>query len=94
MSFSSALIAYLGGTGRRIGYRGGGRGWLITDPVSMESHRKMHLSEEFARFAGKYSGYLPDTLPEPCVVPPYDWKESIAGLRIDGGYAVLAAGAK
>ena len=94
MSFSSALIACFAGTRRRIGYRGGGRGWLITDPVNMETHRKIHLSEEYARFAGKYGGATHDILPEPCVVPPYDWKESIAGLGIKGRYVVFAAGAK
>ncbi|MHC4718091.1 MAG: glycosyltransferase family 9 protein, partial [Planctomycetota bacterium] len=32
-SFRSALLARLGGIGRRIGYRRDGRGWLLTDGV-------------------------------------------------------------
>jgi heptosyltransferase-2 len=93
MSFSSALIAFLGGTARRIGYRSGGRGWLLTDPVKPSRHRTIHLSEEYAALARVYSGSGDDVVPEPCVIPRYDWKEQLAGFGLRGGYAVLAAGA-
>ncbi|OPX21575.1 MAG: lipopolysaccharide heptosyltransferase II, partial [Planctomycetales bacterium 4484_123] len=33
-SFRSALLAYLAGTGRRVGYRRDGRGWLLTDKLA------------------------------------------------------------
>ena len=33
-SFRSALIAHLGGIGRRVGYNRDGRGWLLTDKIS------------------------------------------------------------
>ena len=93
MSFSAALAAFFGGSGRRIGYRSGGRDWLMTDPVSTDQHRKIHLAEEYARFVPLYSGSGTETLPEPCVVPPYDWKERVTGYGLEGGYAVFAAGA-
>ncbi len=93
MSFSAALAAFFGGSGRRIGYRSGGRDWLLTDPVSADLHRKIHLAEEYARFAGLYSGSGTETLPGPCVVPPYEWKERVTAYGLEGGYAVFAAGA-
>ncbi len=93
MSFSAALAACLGGSRRRIGYRSGGRDWLMTDPVSTDLHRKIHLSEEYARFARLYSGSGTETVPGPCVVAPYDWKERITGYGLESGYAVFAAGA-
>lgn len=92
-SFSSALIAYLGGTSRRIGYRGNGRDWLLTDPVTQADNRKIHLSSEYAALAGRYSGMKEEALPAPCIIPPYDWKERLAGFGLDGSYLVLAAGA-
>jgi heptosyltransferase-2 len=94
ISFSSALIACLGGSRRRIGYRKGGRGLLITDPVPFDLHRKIHLSEEYARFAAAYRDAGPDDIPAPSIVPPYDWKEKVARLGLEGRYAVYAAGAK
>jgi len=93
MSFSSALIAYLGRTGRRIGYRGGGRDWLLTDPVTPSRRGTIHLSEEYAALARVYSGGGEDAIPAPCVIPRYDWKEQIEGFGLRGGYVVLAAGA-
>jgi heptosyltransferase-2 len=32
-SFSSALVAFLAGIKRRVGYRREGRGWMLTDPI-------------------------------------------------------------
>ncbi len=93
MSFSAALIAYLGGTSRRIGYRSSGRDWLLTEPVSPGVHRKIHLSTEYAGFARLYSGTETDETPAPCVIPPYDWKERLESFGLGGSYVVLAAGA-
>lgn len=93
MSFSAAVAAFLGGSRRRIGYRSSGRAWLLTDPVSLDLHRKIHLSEEYARFARRYSGAEAEVLPGPCVVPPDDWRERIAGKGLERGYVVFAAGA-
>lgn len=93
MSFSTALIAYLGGTGRRIGYRSSGRDWLLTDPVAPELHRKIHLSAEYAGFARLYSGAEAGEVPAPSVIPPYDWKERLESFGLSGRYVVFAAGA-
>jgi heptosyltransferase-2 len=93
MSFSAALIAYLGGTGRRIGYRSSGRDWLLTDPVSPGLHRKIHLSAEYAGFARVYSGTEVCEVPAPCVIPPYDWKERLKEFGLNGSYVVFAAAA-
>jgi len=93
MSFSSALIAYLGGSRRRIGFRNSGRDWLVTDRVPMDLNRKIHLSEEYAGLASFYSGAGTDGTPDPCVVPPYNWKESAGRHGLEGRYAVFAAGA-
>jgi heptosyltransferase-2 len=93
-SFSSALAAFMGGSRRRIGYRSAGRGWLLTDPLPADLHRKIHLSEEYAGLAAMYSGEPTDGIPEPCVVPPYDWKERIAKLGLEERYAVFATGAR
>ena len=93
VSFSSALVAYLGGTTRRIGYRGNGRDWLLTDPITPQDHRKIHLSSEYAALAGQYSGAGEEVLPAPCVIPPYDWKRRLESFGLGGSYAVFAAGA-
>jgi heptosyltransferase-2 len=93
MSFSSALIAYLGGPARRFGYRGSGRDWLLTDWLRPDDHRKIHLSREYAALARLYSGREEDVMPAPCIIPPYDWKERLTGYSLNGRYVVFAAGA-
>jgi len=94
MSFSSAVIAFLSRASKRIGYRSGGRGLLLTDRLPAEDHRRIHLSEEYARLAASFSGSGADALPLPCVVPPYDWKDRADAAVTAGRYAVYAAGAK
>ncbi len=42
-SFSTAWIAWRGGIRRRIGYRGDGRAWLLTDPLTRVRHRGRRL---------------------------------------------------
>lgn len=93
MSFSSALIAYLGGTGQRFGYSGSARDWLLTDRLRPDDHRKIHLSREYAALAGMYSGREMAAMPAPCVIPPYDWKERLGGFGLNEDYVVFAAGA-
>ncbi len=93
MSFSTAIAVFLSGSSRRFGYRSGGREVLLTDPVSSELHRTIHLSEEYVRFARLYSATEASETPAPCVIPPYDWKERTGAFGLEGGYAVFAAGA-
>jgi heptosyltransferase-2 len=95
MSFSSALIAFFSRARRRIGYRSGGRGWLLKGGMAADDRRRIHLSLEYARLAGSFTGSTDEEpLPLPCVVPPYDWKDRAAASGASGRYAVYAPGAK
>jgi len=50
-SFSSAWSAWRTGCRRRVGFRGDGRDWLLTDPVARPSRGDLHLSEEYLMLA-------------------------------------------
>jgi len=45
-SLRAALVARLGGADRRIGFRGDGRAWLLTDPVARPPRGDLHYLEE------------------------------------------------
>ncbi len=50
LSFSSALMSYLSGARRRIGYASQGRGALLTESLVLpEDHRKSHLLLTYSR---------------------------------------------
>jgi heptosyltransferase-2 len=94
MSVSSALIPFLAGTGRRIGYGGSGRSWLLSDSLRLKEPREVHLTGEYARIALHYSGKAEDDIPGPVVVPPYDWRKRVGALGLPEKYAAYSAGAK
>ena len=89
MSISSALVSFFSRSRRRIGYASGVRSFLINRALDPSALRTGHLSMEYAMLAGGPEGALPD----PCVVPPYDWEGRVKRFGLSGGYAVLAAGA-
>jgi heptosyltransferase-2 len=64
-SFSSALLFYLSGVKRRIGYRSECRNFLLTDAVPLPELKGEHLVENYRRLALKYLGSTIDDQFEP-----------------------------
>lgn len=92
-SFSSALLGFLSGARRRIGYRGEGRDILLTDSLGGAGYRAEHLSIVYARLIGRVAGAHIGDVPLPVVVPPYGWAGIAGDMETGGGYYVLAPGA-
>lgn len=93
VSFSSALLAFLSGAGRRIGYGGELRDVLLTDVLPRSGYQARHLSEVYVSLAERSAGTNAGGVPLPVVVPPYEWQQVLARKGLDHGYIVLAPGA-
>jgi heptosyltransferase-2 len=93
-SFSSALVAFLAGARRRIGYTGEMRRFLLTESVGGFLTREEHLSRMYVRLAERASGAAAADLPLPVVVPPYRWREVASMKGSEEPYAVFAVGAE
>lgn len=93
VSFASALAARLSGAGRRYGYSGECRRFLLTDVLKESDHRSGHLTSAYHRLAERAAGRELREVPLPVVVPPYDWQEISARKGVGGFYAVYAPGA-
>jgi heptosyltransferase-2 len=94
MSFSSALVALLSGTARRIGYGGELRSLLLTDTLPKHFHRKGHLTDVYMKLLEHIGREEAENEQMPVVVPPYDWQEKIERFGLSGKYAVIAPGAE
>jgi heptosyltransferase-2 len=92
-SFSSAAIALLSGSPRRVGFGGGVRGILLTDRIVGGGRRTIHLSRTYIGLLSYGVACDSENVPLPSVIPPYDWKDRVELFGIGGRYAVLAAGA-
>lgn len=56
-SLSSAWMAFRSGAAHRIGYGGGGRGWLLRPAISYRhAHRSEHLTTEYLDLLGPWGG--------------------------------------
>ena len=92
-SFRSAATLALAGVRRRVGFAGGGRSFLLTDPVARVPAGQMHYSREFLHL-------LPPSLQE--VAPPaFTWPENRVGRAQTAmsecgveprGYVAIASG--
>ncbi len=93
-SFSSALVAFLSGAGRRIGYGGDLRGLLLSDALPKDSYWKGHLTDVYLRLIERMGGVDQLDPPMPVVVPPYNWQEQVEKLDLEKGYVVISPGAE
>lgn len=69
-SFRSAATLALGGVKRRVGFAGGGRSFLLTDPIPRVPSGRMHYSREFFHLLPAHA--------TPCEAPPFAWPEAAA----------------
>jgi heptosyltransferase-2 len=93
-SFSSALVTFISGAGRRIGYEGDLRNLLLTDALPKSLYTKGHLTGVYMRLAERAAGRRPERQSPPVVVPPYAWQEHIEKLGLTEGYVVISPGAE
>lgn len=95
-SLSSAWMAFRSGVPRRIGYAGGGRGWLLNQaPPYRHAHRSVHLVREYLSLLDIW-GDNGDTEYFPLLEPEQEWcdahlPQAVAELQ---DYVVLAPGAE
>lgn len=84
-SLESALAAWYWGARRRIGFRGGGRTWLLTDPVPVPSPRR-HQVDEYLLVIERL-GLVPVTREPTLTVPAPDAAErgTVRGLLREAG---------
>jgi heptosyltransferase-2 len=94
ISFRSALMAFLAGTRRRMGYGGEFRRMLLTDALPSEAYRSGHLADAYIRLVGLASGKEEGDVPMPVVVPSYEWEKDIQSFGLEEGYIVLSPGAE
>ncbi len=95
-SFSSAWMAYRSGVPHRIGYRGGGRGWLLRPALAYgKAHRSVHLITEYLGLLEPW-GVEPGEGHAPGLDLNEAWIERNLPAALTGarGYAVLAPGAE
>ncbi len=93
-SFSSALVAFLSGAGRRIGYGGDLRSLLLSDTLPKGSYTGNHLTDVYLRLIERIGEVVPADAGMPVVVPPYTWQEKIQELGLEKGYIVISPGAE
>lgn len=93
-SFSSALVTFLSGAGRRIGYGGDLRNLLLTDALPKSLYTEGHLTGVYMRLAERAADRMPGRVAHPVVVPPYAWQEHIGKLGLTEGYVVVSPGAE
>lgn len=94
VSFRSALIAFLSGTGRRIGYGGDLRRMLLTDTLPPSAYRSGHLADVYAALVRVVSEMREGEMPLPVVVPSYEWERDLQPFGLEEGYIVLSPGAE
>ena len=92
-SFSSALVMLLAGVRRRIGYAAGMRRLLLTGSLPERHGRTEHLSRLYIGLAEHAADSVAEEVPLPVVVPPYQWREILAGKGLGEPYIVMAPGA-
>jgi heptosyltransferase-2 len=93
-SFSSALVSFLGGARRRVGYSGECRTLLLTDVLPSGAYRSGHLTAAYVRLVELVTGRKESALPLPVVIPPYEWQVSLAAMGIPQDYVVISPGAE
>jgi heptosyltransferase-2 len=94
VSFRAALISYLAGARRRVGYGGDFRSLLLTDALPSKGYRSGHLIEVYIELLQRFSGGDAGRSPIPVVVPSYEWEKDLASFGLDEGYVVIAPGAE
>jgi len=93
VSFRAALTAVLSGTGRRYGYGGEFRRFLLTDSLPSGAYRSGHLVDAYAALATLASSGTKGETPLPVVVPSYEWEKDIEAFGLEEGYIAISPGA-
>jgi len=94
VSFRSALLSFLAGARRRVGYGGDFRGMLLTDALPSKAYRSGHLVDAYIDLVKHVSGKGVEEAPLPVVVPSYEWEKDIQSFGLEAGYIVLSPGAQ
>ena len=97
-SLSSAWMAFRSGVPRRIGYGGGGRGWLLRPALAYRHpHRSVHLTSEYLGLLGPWGGWESGECSRaPGLAADEQWIERHlpSAVRDLGPFVVLAPGAE
>jgi heptosyltransferase-2 len=94
VSFRSALISFLAGAKRRVGYGGDFRSMLFTDALPSRSYRSLHVVEAYIGLLRRVFGGVDGQSPMPVVVPSYEWEKDLESFGLEEGYIVLSPGAE
>jgi len=92
-SFFSALISFLSGSRRRIGYASEMRQTLLTHAVEGGYRRDIHLSDIYVRLIDVVADRERGDVPMPVVVPPYNWQDTVREVVGEGEFMVVSPGA-
>jgi heptosyltransferase-2 len=94
VSFRSALLSFLAGARRRVGYGGDFRRIFLTDALPSKAYRSRHLVDAYIELVKHVSGKVEEEVPLPVVVPSYEWEKDIQSFGLEEGYIVLSPGAR
>jgi len=92
-SFFSALISFLSGSRRRIGYASEMRQILLTDILKGGQRRDIHMSDVYMKLLDDITEMDREDIPMPVVVPPYNWQETVREVVGEGKFMVVSPGA-
>lgn len=95
-SLSSAWMAFRSGVPLRIGYRGGGRGWLLKPALPYgHAHRSVHLVREYLELLAPWGlDGSAEFLPQLEMTEAWSAEHLPSKLAGAQGYVVLAPGAE
>jgi heptosyltransferase II len=90
-AFEAALMAWMAGIPRRIGYARDGRGWLLTDPIPTPGRGEIPRHERFYYLAMlERAGLLDAPVGDPAIALSHTAELRAAGLRRLAGFSLEA----